>query len=121
MTELNIAICGCREYNDKNVFIKFVDNCLAEINKGHKVIILSGHCSGVDAMAEDYAKSNGYEIQLYPAEWARYGKGAGPKRNLQMANDADAVIAFWDGHSRGTKNMIDTAEKLNKRVYVKKI
>ncbi|MBQ4316605.1 MAG: DUF2493 domain-containing protein [Oscillospiraceae bacterium] len=118
---MQIVICGCRDFYDKKVFTEFVDKCLAETASEREICILSGHCSGVDAMAEEYAAEHGLKVKLYPAEWARYGKAAGPKRNNQMAKDASAVIAFWDGRSRGTKNMIDTATKLNKPVFVKMI
>ena len=83
----------------------------------------AAHAYGDEVMgyAEEYAAERGLKVKLYPAEWARYGKAAGPKRNNQMAKDASAVIAFWDGRSKGTKNMIDTAIKLNKVVFVKMI
>ena len=116
-----IVICGCRDFFDKMVFTEFVDKCLAETPGEWEICILSGHCAGVDAMAEEYAAERGFDVKLYPAEWARYGKAAGPKRNLQMARDANTVIAFWDGRSKGTKNMIDTATKLNKTLFVKMI
>lgn len=121
MAELKVVICGGRDFYGSEVFTEFVDDCLAEIKKDHKITVLSGHCSGVDTMAEEYAKANGYEVRIFPAEWARYGKVAGPKRNLQMANEADTVIAFWNGSSRGTGNMIETAKKLKKAVYVRMI
>ncbi len=116
-----IVICGCRDFYDKKVFTEFADKCLAETASKWEICILSGHCSGVDAMAEEYAAERGFAVKLYPAEWARYGKAAEPKRNMQMAKDASAVIAFWDGRSKGTKNMIDTATKLNKKLFVKVI
>ena len=46
----------------------------------------------------------------FPADWNRFGRTAGPKRNKQMANYANTLVAFWDGKSRGTKNMIDLAK-----------
>ena len=50
---------------------------------------------------------------LSPADWEHFGKAAGPKRNMQMAKIADAVIAFWDGESRGTQSMIECAKDEN--------
>ena len=117
----SIVICGCRNFYDKNVFSAFVDKCLAETAKECEIRILSRHCSGVDAMAEQYAAEHGLQLSIYPADWRRYGRAAGPKRNFEMANEADAVIAFWDGSSKGTKNMIDIADKLNKILFVKRI
>jgi hypothetical protein len=50
-------------------------------------------------------------LKIFPAQWSIYGKGAGYIRNREMAQYADALIAFWDGKSKGTKNMIDEAKK----------
>lgn len=55
-----------------------------------------------------------------PADWDLYGKSAGFKRNVQMAEYADALVAFWDGASSGTKHMIETAQKMGLDVRVKK-
>ena len=51
-------------------------------------------------LGERYAKENGYSIDRYPAEWKEYGKKAGIMRNAVMADNADALIAYWDGISR---------------------
>ena len=52
-------------------------------------------------------------LEKYPADWEHFGKASGPKRNMQMAKIADAVIAFWDGESRGTQSMIECAKGEN--------
>ena len=62
-----------------------------------------------DRLGERYARERGYQIQRFPADWDGDGSSAGPIRNAKMADNAHALIAFWDGHSRGTKNMIETA------------
>lgn len=62
-------------------------------------------------MGEQYAKVKGYQIMYFPADWDTQGKKAGYIRNEQMVKNADALVAFWDGKSKGTKHMIDTAEK----------
>lgn len=53
----------------------------------------------------------GYSVDQYPADWDTYGKSAGYRRNEDMAKIADACIVFWDGESRGSKHMIDIAER----------
>ena len=53
----------------------------------------------------------GITVRYYPAYWSLYGKKAGYLRNEQMAQHADALVAFWDGESKDTKHMIDLAEK----------
>lgn len=62
-------------------------------------------------MGERYAKENGIDLAIFPAEWDKYGKRAGYLRNEQMADHADSLIAFWDGKSKGTKHMIDIAKR----------
>lgn len=57
-------------------------------------------------------------MEVYIPDWELYGKSAGPIRNRKMVSKSDVVFAFWDGKSKGTKNSIDTAIKLNKPVLV---
>ena len=64
-------------------------------------------------MGEQYAAEHGYKIDQFPAEWSKYHQGAGPIRNLEMVKTADAVVAFWDNESSGTKNIIDCARQEN--------
>ena len=68
-----------------------------------------------------YAEENGFKVEKYPADWEKYGKSAGPRRNKQMAEISDYVICFWDEKSKGTKSMIDYAIKYNKPIKIKKI
>ena len=75
---------------------------------------------GADRLGERYAKEHGYKVIYMPADWDLYGKSAGFKRNVQMAEYADALVAFWDGVSFGTKHMIETAQKMGLDVRVKK-
>lgn len=57
-------------------------------------------------------------LTIFKADWDKHGKAAGFKRNTEMAKYADALIAFWDGKSKGTKHMIDTAKSHNLKVRV---
>lgn len=81
--------------------------------------ICSGGSLGVDRNGEIYAMKHNISLRPFPAEWNKYRNAAGPIRNRQMAEYADALIALWDGESRGTKNMIVEAHKRNLRIYVK--
>ena len=86
-----------------------------------KMYLVTG-CSGVGktTFSKKYAQEKGYEIHRFPADWDSFGKSAGYIRNEQMAQNADALVAFWDGQSRGTKHMIDLAHKYRLLVRVKK-
>lgn len=66
---------------------------------------------GADSLGEQYAKERGIPVRYFPADWQTLGKSAGYQRNVQMAAYADALVAFWDGQSKGTKHMIDTARR----------
>ena len=119
--EIRIVIGGCRDFNDYNFFCKCVNRYLERIKENNQIIILSGHCKGVDIMAEKYANEQGYSLEVHPADWQNFGKSAGPKRNREMVLKADYVIAFWDGKSRGTKSLIEYAEQYKKPIRIKRI
>ena len=118
---IKIVIAGCRNYNNYEEAKTYIDLCISNIRNGNKIIILSGGASGADKLGERYAKENGFEVELYPADWNNYGKSAGPRRNKLMAENCDCVICFWDGKSRGTKSMIEYAKTLEKELRVKYI
>jgi hypothetical protein len=83
--------------------------------------ILSGGAPGPDLYGEAFAEINTLKLERYPADWEHKGKIAGAIRNKQMAENADALIAIWDGKSKGTKNMIDLALRNGLSIYVEVI
>lgn len=76
--------------------------------------LITGCASGVDIQGIHWAEiwRPAVKIVRFEPQWSRYGKQAGLMRNLQMAAEADVILAFWDGSSTGTKHMIETAAKL---------
>ena len=116
-----IVVAGCRNYNDYSEAKEFIDFCIKNIKNKYTLVFISGGCTGADSLGERYAKENSYTTKYYPAEWNKYGKSAGPKRNEKMAKVGDYVICFWDGKSRGTKSMIEYAKKFNKPIRIKYI
>jgi hypothetical protein len=68
--------------------------------------VVSGGAKGVDTAAERFAEAAKLPFKLFPADWDKYGKGAGFIRNEQMAKYADALLAVWDGFSRGTNTYV---------------
>ena len=80
--------------------------------------VVSGGCRGVDQIGEAHAEAMGIPCRVFLADWNKHGKGAGPIRNTQMAEYAEALIAIWDGKSAGTKHMIDIATRKGLKVYV---
>lgn len=111
------VIAGTRNFSNYDVARMYIDACVAEfINEN--IIILSGCCKGADELGEMYAEERGFGIERYPAQWNQYGKRAGVVSNRKMAEAADLIICFWDGKSKGTKNMIECAKRLNKPVKI---
>ena len=80
--------------------------------------IVSGGAKGIDTCAREYALSHDIKLTEFLPEYSRYGRGAPLKRNLQIIEYADVVIAFWDRQSKGTKNVIENCKKLNVKVDV---
>ncbi len=114
-----VVIAGCRDYNNYEEAKRFIDYCISDIRKDYTVIIVSGGAQGADALGERYARENNFKIERYIAEWDKYGKSAGPKRNKKMAEISDFVICFWDEKSRGTKSMIEYSKKCDKPIKIK--
>ena len=83
--------------------------------------VVCGGASGVDALGKAWAEANEVPVKMFPADWMKHGRAAGPIRNGEMAGYAEALIAIWDGKSRGTKNMIDQATKRGLAVYIHRI
>lgn len=75
--------------------------------------VVSGGARGVDTLGEEWSRRYLVPLKVFPADWEKYGKRAGPIRNVEMGNYAEALIAVWDGYSSGTKHMI-TIAKYNK-------
>lgn len=119
-----IIIAGSRKFNDYKKMLTVLDDLgIHLINSIDPVEIISGHASGADALGERFAKAYKYPLKLFPAEWDKYGKAAGPIRNEQMAKyaaeaDRGMLIAFPIGESRGTKNMIKLAKQYGLEVNV---
>jgi YspA, cpYpsA-related SLOG family len=80
--------------------------------------IVSGTAKGIDTYGEQYGEKRGIPVKQFPADWDNLGKRAGFIRNAEMAAYADALIAIWDGKSRGTLHMINTMVEAGKPVYV---
>ena len=80
--------------------------------------IVSGLAKGPDSFGKEWAEINGIPVKEFPADWDKYGKSAGYIRNAEMLKTATHLLAFWDGSSKGTKNMIDIAIKAGLDVTV---
>ena len=110
-----VIIAGGRKFKDYKRLCGYCDHLL---QNQKDIEIVSGAAMGADKLGEKYAEERGYQIKRFPASWDRYGKSAGYIHNEEMAKYADALIAFWDGETKGTKHMIDLAEKHNLKIRI---
>ena len=104
---MRVIIAGGRDFNDFDLLKEKCDKILSNIKVTE---IVSGGAKGADSLAERYAFGCGYNFKKFTANWNDLGKAAGIIRNCDMSLYSDALIAFWDGKSRGTKHMIETAK-----------
>ena len=118
MDNFKVIIAGSRGFSNYKLLREKCNKFLREKRKECNIIIVSGHARGADTLGEKYAKDEGFDLEIYPAQWKKFGKAAGFRRNEQMAEVADALIAFWNGESHGTKHMIDIMNEKNLLVKV---
>lgn len=118
MDNFKVIIAGSRGFSNYKLLREQCNKFLREKRKTSNIIVVSGHARGADTLGEKYAQDEGFTLEIYPAQWKKFGNRAGYRRNEQMAEVADALIAFWDGSSKGTKHMIDIMNEKNLLVRV---
>lgn len=102
---VRLIIAGSRDFNDYKLLEKEVVSFM-----GDKCpTIVSGCANGADTLGEQLAEKFRLKLIKIPANWRKYGKSAGYRRNVEMAKISSHCIVFWDGKSRGSKHMIDIA------------
>ena len=113
---MKIIIAGGRDFNDYQLLCSKLDFLFQNVVP----TIICGEARGADSLGKKYALEHNLQVISFPADWEKYGKSAGYIRNEQMAKEADALVAFWDGQSKGTKHMINIMKNLGKSVKVVK-
>lgn len=113
-------VAGGRDFQDEPFLRELLDHIIS-IDRFPEII--SGMAAGADALGAKYAENNNIMLHEFPAEWDKYSKSAGYKRNVEMAQFASygglgTLIAFWDGKSKGTKHMIDIALEHDMEVHI---
>lgn len=124
---MKVVIAGTRPLRDedprayelrlKNLYktmVQYIESLNLDITE-----VISGDAQGPDMLGEIYASVKNIPCKIMKADWNKHGKAAGPIRNKEMAEYGDCAIIFWDGISRGTKNMINNMYKLNKPAYIR--
>lgn len=110
---MRTIIAGSRGCVDKDELLTALAEC------GWKpTAVISGTARGAGRLGEAWANESGVPCERFHADWDRHGKSAGYRRNEQMADNAEALIALWDGLSRGTKHMIDISRRKGLKVHI---
>lgn len=118
MDDYRVIIAGSRSFSNYESLREHCLFLLQEKMRAHRVIIVSGHAHGADTLGERFAKEQGLTVEFHPAKWRTLDKAAGMIRNAEIARASDALIAFWDGKSRGTAHMNSFARRRGLEVSV---
>lgn len=111
---MRTIIAGSRTIND----YELLKEVIAKSQFNITTVISGHHWEGVDVLGERWAKENNIPLELHPAKWQLYKASAGPIRNKEMAQVADACIVLWDRKSKGSKSMILNAMQQNLKLFV---
>lgn len=110
---MKVIIAGSRTITEMSVLQQAIAAAGFDITE-----VISGGAKGVDELGNEWARQNKLRYRIFWALWKTHGRAAGPIRNQEMADFADALIAVWDGRSRGTADMIRRAQAKGLPVYV---
>ena len=115
---MKLIIAGSRTFGNYKLLSTHLDDICARFDITE---IVSGTAAGADSLGELYAKEHNIPVKRFPADWKKYGKSAGYRRNALMAQYADACICFSVDDSRGTQHMINLAQQYKLRLRVVKL
>jgi hypothetical protein len=110
---MKIVIAGSRSFHDYQLLCQTLAPERPRITQ-----VLTGGARGADQLGYRWAWKHAIRHQLFRADWERFGKSAGVRRNFQMAQAGDLLLAFWDGRSAGTRHLIGCMQQLGKPVVV---
>ena len=104
---MKVIVAGGRDFNN----YQMVCDALKDLDITE---IVCGRARGADTLGEQYGKEFDKPIKYFNPDWENQGRAAGIIRNHQMGDYADYLVAFWDGKSRGTKDMIEYMRSIGK-------
>jgi len=117
---MKTIIAGSRGLTDVRLVYHAVEQSGWDISE-----VVSGGAKGIDKAGEIWADNSGIPKKIFKAEWDRYGKSAGHRRNMEMAEYiapfCGGLLAIWDGKSRGTKDMIEIASQMQLPIFILKV
>lgn len=112
---MKLAVVGSRGFDNFEILTVVIDELrtLYDIDT-----IVSGGANGADKLAEFYADFHNLNLIVFPADWNKHGKQAGFLRNIEIWDNSDLGVAFWDGVSKGTAHSLTLSAKQNKKLFI---
>lgn len=107
---MKTIIAGGRDYQFTDTDHKKLDSLKVYITE-----VICGEARGADTCGKLWAKANNIPVKSFFANWNAFGKSAGYKRNVQMAEYADALIIFPGG--KGTEHMFNIATEKGLKIW----
>ena len=112
---MKVGVVGSRSFRDYRRMVEELD--ALDLSVADEIV--SGGCgTGADYLAEQYSRYRKHPLKVFKAEWNKYGKAAGPIRNLELIKYCDRVVVFWDGSSRGSADVIARCLELKKEFSI---
>jgi hypothetical protein len=110
---MKLIIAGSRTFTDYQLLCQTLAPERSRITQ-----VLTGGARGTDQLGYRWAWKHAIRHQLFRADWERFGKSAGVRRNYQLAQAGDVLLAFWDRRSAGTRHMISCMQQLGKPLVI---
>ena len=115
---MKLAIVGSRTFSDYDLLVETLKSHYLTESGWRFTEIVSGAARGTDSLAAEFARVNNIKLTEFLPDWNKFGKSAGFKRNVQIVDYADEVLAFQVDNSKGTGHSIELARKQNKPVRI---
>lgn len=115
--DIKLAVVGSRTFADQNKCWEILDHIRGHFGYNY-VEIVSGDARGADTFGEAYADYHKIPKKIFPPEWKKYGPRAGYLRNIDIVQNCDVCVAFWDGESGGTRHDLELCKQYGKRCFV---
>ncbi len=110
---VRICVAGSRSWHIPYLFDIFLRDFLSRVDIGQYAFISGVAWRGADKLIIDWCEENDEICFPYPANWKKYGKGAGYRRNAEMRSVLTHLLVFWDGKSSGTLEMIKKTDGMD--------
>lgn len=111
---MKLIIAGTRTLRAS---VEEISGYIKKFNLNPTEIVSGREKKGIDHCGEEWADAKGIRVKPFPANWAKFGRPAGPIRNVQMAEYADELLLIWNGKSSGSTSMKEAMENLGKPVW----